>query len=103
MVYDDNGNLLPVNFLEYLVPTAEEAPHVETASLVTPSPHDSIGVKGIGEAGTIASSKAYMNAVIDTLAPYGGSDLGMPAMPEKIWRALPAGSGAAATSRGPSS
>lgn len=80
--------------------TAEKAPHVETASLVTPSPHNPIGVKGIGEAGTIASAEAYMNAVIDALAPYGVTDLEMPAMPEKIWRVLQGDLKAPATSPG---
>jgi aerobic carbon-monoxide dehydrogenase large subunit len=87
-VYDDNGNLLSANFLEYLVPTALEAPEVETASTVTPSPHNPIGVKGIGETGTIASTEAYMNAVVDALASYGITDLEMPASPERIWRVV---------------
>jgi aerobic carbon-monoxide dehydrogenase large subunit len=87
-VYDESGNLLSANFLEYLVPSAMEAPTVETASTVTPSPHNPIGAKGIGETGTIASSEAYMNAVLDALAPYGVTDLDMPATPEKVWRVL---------------
>ena len=85
-VYDESGNLLSANFLEYLVPSALEAPTVETASTVTPSPHNPIGAKGVGETGTIASSEAFMNAVLDALAPYGVADLDMPASPEKLWR-----------------
>jgi aerobic carbon-monoxide dehydrogenase large subunit len=87
-VYDDSGNLLSANFLEYLVPTSMEAPTVDVASTVTPSPHSPIGAKGIGETGTIASTEAYMNAVVDALSSYGVVDIDMPATPEKIWRIL---------------
>ncbi len=87
-VYDESGNLLSANFLEYLVPSSLEAPRIETASTVTPSPHNPIGTKGVGETGTIASTEAYMNAVLDALAPYGVTDLDMPASPEKVWRAI---------------
>src|SRR5256712_130017 len=64
-VYDENGNLLTNSLIEYLVPTALEAPRIETDSTVTPSPHNPLGVKGVGETGTIASSQAYVNAVRD--------------------------------------
>jgi carbon-monoxide dehydrogenase large subunit len=87
-VYDDQGTLLTSNFLEYLVPSAMEAPTIETASTVTPSPHNPIGVKGVGETGTIASSEAYVNAVVDALAPYGVTHIDMPLTPEKVWRIL---------------
>jgi carbon-monoxide dehydrogenase large subunit len=87
-VYDEGGNLLSANFLEYLVPSALEAPHVDVGSTVTPSPHSPIGAKGIGETGTIASSEAYMNAVLDALAPYGAIEIDMPATPEKVWQVL---------------
>ncbi|OLD90291.1 carbon monoxide dehydrogenase, partial [Euryarchaeota archaeon 13_1_20CM_4_64_14] len=66
-VYDENGNLLTNSLIEYLVPTALEAPRIETDSTVTPSPHNPLGVKGVGETGTIASSQAYVNAVCDAL------------------------------------
>ena len=87
-VYDDAGNLLSANFLEYLVPSSLEAPHMDVATTVTPSPHMPIGAKGIGETGTIASSEAYMNAVVDALSPYGVIDLDMPATPERVWRII---------------
>jgi aerobic carbon-monoxide dehydrogenase large subunit len=90
-VYDGDGNLLSANFLEYLVPSALEAPHIDTASTVTPSPHMPIGAKGIGETGTIASSEAYINAVVDALSGFGVTDLEMPATPERVWRAMHAG------------
>src|SRR3989454_4754920 len=85
-VYDENGNLLTNSLIEYLVPTALEAPRIETASTVTPSPHNPLGVKGVGETGTIASSQAYVNAVCDAL---GVDHIDMPITPEKVWRGLP--------------
>ncbi len=87
-VYDEHGILLTNNFLEYLIPSATEAPRMETASTVTPSPHNPIGVKGVGETGTIASTQAYVNAVVDALAPYGVTDIEMPITAEKVWRAI---------------
>ncbi len=87
-VYDENGSLLTSNFLEYLIPSSMEVPNIETDSTVTPSPHNPIGVKGIGETGTIASSEAYVNAVVDALAPFGVEHIDMPLTPEKVWRAI---------------
>ncbi|TMA01068.1 MAG: xanthine dehydrogenase family protein molybdopterin-binding subunit [Methanobacteriota archaeon] len=84
-VYDENGNLLTNSLIEYLVPTALEAPRIETDSTVTPSPHNPLGVKGVGETGTIASSQAYVNAVCDAL---GVDHIDMPLTPEKVWRVL---------------
>ena len=84
-VYDENGNLLTNSLIEYLVPTALEAPRIETDSTVTPSPHNPLGVKGVGETGTIASSQAYVNAVCDAL---GVDHIDMPITPEKVWRVL---------------
>ncbi len=87
-VYDEHGNLLTNNFLEYLVPSSLEAPRIETDSTVTPSPHNPIGVKGIGETGTIASTQAYVNAVVDALAQYGVVDIEMPVTSEKVWQVV---------------
>ncbi|MEK6912149.1 MAG: molybdopterin cofactor-binding domain-containing protein, partial [Candidatus Thermoplasmatota archaeon] len=87
-VYDENGNLLTSSFLEYLVPSSLEAPKIETDSTVTPSPHNPIGVKGVGETGAIASSQAFVNAVCDALAPYGVVHIDMPVTPEKVWKAI---------------
>jgi aerobic carbon-monoxide dehydrogenase large subunit len=84
-VYDENGNLLTNSLLEYLVPTALEAPRIETDFTVTASPHNPLGMKGVGETGTIASSQAYVNAVCDAL---GVDHIDMPVTPEKIWRTL---------------
>src|SRR5579884_1415123 len=94
-VFDDNGQLLSANLLEYVVPKAAQVPAVETERTVTPSPVNPLGVKGIGEAGTIASSAAIVNAVVDALAPFGVRHLDMPLTPEKIWRVLRAGRPAA--------
>ena len=73
---------------DYLVPSAAEAPHMELDSTVTPSPTTAMGVKGIGEAGTIGSTPAVMNAVIDALSPLGIRDIAMPASPERVWTAI---------------
>jgi aerobic carbon-monoxide dehydrogenase large subunit len=87
-VYDDNGQLLTSTLMDYLVPSAAEMPGIDTASTVTPSPTNPMGVKGVGEAGTIASTPAVMNAVIDALAPLGITDLDMPASPQRVWGAI---------------
>ncbi len=87
-VYDADGNLLTSSFLEYLIPSSLEAPVVETDSTLTPSPHNPLGVKGIGETGTIASTQTYVNAVVDALAPYGIVDIEMPVTAERVWRVL---------------
>jgi aerobic carbon-monoxide dehydrogenase large subunit len=63
-------------------------PGIETASTVTPSPTNPMGVKGVGEAGTIASTPAVMNAIVDALAPIGVTDLDMPASPQRVWGAI---------------
>jgi aerobic carbon-monoxide dehydrogenase large subunit len=87
-VYDDNGQLLTSTLTDYLVPSAAEMPGIDTASTVTPSPTNPMGVKGVGEAGTIASTPAVMNAVVDALAPLGITDLDMPASPQRVWNAI---------------
>ncbi len=87
-VYDAAGNLLTTGLGDYLVPSACELPSFTVGRTVTPSPSNPLGVKGIGEAGTIASTPAVVNAVIDALAPLGVTDLDMPVTPERVWRAL---------------
>lgn len=87
-VYDAEGQLLSGTFMEYAVPRADDLPMFEIGHTVTPSPHNPLGVKGIGEAGTIASTAAVANAVIDALAPFGITHLDMPYTPEKVWRAI---------------
>jgi carbon-monoxide dehydrogenase large subunit len=86
--YDAGGNLQTASLTDYLVPSAAEAPRLELDHTVTPSPANAMGVKGVGEAGTIGSTPAIMNAVLDALAPLGVRGLDMPASPERVWRAI---------------
>ena len=87
-VYDAEGNLQTTTFTDYLVPSAAEFGTFELDHTVTPSPTNPMGVKGIGEAGTIASTPAVMNAVVDALAPMGVRDVTMPASPQHVWDAI---------------
>jgi carbon-monoxide dehydrogenase large subunit len=86
--YDQEGNNLNTDFTEYLIPTALETPHWETASTVTPSPHHPIGAKGVGESPNVGSPQAFVNAVMDALAPLGVTHIDMPLTREKVWRAI---------------
>ena len=92
-IYDDNGQLLTGSMMDYAVPAAEVLPSYEVARTVTPSPTNPLGVKGAGETGTIASSSALVNAVIDALAPFGVKHMDMPVKPERVWRAIRAARG----------
>ncbi len=87
-VYDDNGQLLTGSLMDYAVPRAHQVPDIETLSTVTPSPHNPLGVKGIGETGAIASTVTIYNAVIDALRPLGVTKLDMPLTPERVWQAI---------------
>jgi carbon-monoxide dehydrogenase large subunit len=87
-VYADNGQLLTGTMMDYALPRADVLPDIEVLSTVTPSPHHPLGVKGIGEAGTIASTCAVYNAVIDALRPAGVEEIRMPMTPERVWRAM---------------
>jgi len=89
-VYDEDGNLVTGSMMNYLVPSAAELPSYELGRTETPSPTNPLGVKGVGETGTIASTAAVMNAVVDALVPFGVTDLDMPATPERVWRAIEA-------------
>ena len=90
-IYDDEGNLITGSMLSYLVPSAVELPNFELERTESPSPTNPMGVKGVGETGTIASTAAVMNAVVDALSPYGVTDVEMPAKPETVWRAIQEG------------
>ncbi len=85
-VYDDAGQLRTGSLVDYLVPTASDLPSFELDATNTPSPVNPLGTKGIGEAGTIASSAAVINAVVDALEPFGVKDITMPATPHKVWQ-----------------
>jgi len=88
VIYDENGQLLTATLMDYAVPKAEMLPHYELDSTVTPSPVNPLGIKGVGEAGTIGSTPCVVNAVHDALKPFGIKNLDMPLKPERIWRAI---------------
>jgi carbon-monoxide dehydrogenase large subunit len=92
-VYDESGTLLTGNLMEYAVPRADMLPPYETNRTETPTPHNALGVKGIGEAATIGSTPAVVNAVVDALAPLGIAHVDTPLTPEKIWSLLKRGTG----------
>jgi carbon-monoxide dehydrogenase large subunit len=87
-VYDEDGNLVTGSMVSYLIPSAVELPSFELGRTETPSSTNPLGVKGVGETGTIASTAAVMNAVVDALSSYGITDVEMPATPERVWRAI---------------
>jgi carbon-monoxide dehydrogenase large subunit len=89
-VLDRDGHLLSGTLMDYAIPRADDMPHAEIGHAHTPSPNNPLGVKGIGEAGTIGIPPAMVNAVVDALAPFGVTHLDMPLTPEKIWRAFSA-------------
>ena len=88
IAYDENGNNLQPNFTEYLIPTSLETPKWETGSTCTPSPHHPIGAKGVGESPNVGSPAAFVNAVMDALAPLGITNIDMPLTRDKVWRAI---------------
>jgi carbon-monoxide dehydrogenase large subunit len=88
VAYDEQGQLLTGSMLDYALPKAHEFPSFELDRTVTPCPHNPLGVKGVGEAGTIASPAAVVNAVVDALAPFGVKHIDMPLTPEKLWRVM---------------
>ena len=92
-VYDSDGNLKTTNLAEYLVPAACDVPPITTDFTVTPSPTNQLGVKGVGEAGTIGSASTVMNAVLDALSGLGVTKLDMPASPNNVWKAIQAAQG----------
>jgi carbon-monoxide dehydrogenase large subunit len=99
MVYDpESGQLRTGTFTDYMMPTANEIPDLVIDRTVTPSPTNALGVKGIGEAGTIAASAAVINAICDALAPLGIKHVDMPASPDRLWRQIQEARGAAAVS-----
>jgi aerobic carbon-monoxide dehydrogenase large subunit len=88
--YDDNGQMTNASYMDYCMPRADDFPMIETASQVTPCPHNPLGVKGAGEAGAIGSTPAVVNAVIDALWSGGHKvkDIRMPLTPERVWNAM---------------
>ena len=90
ITFDEAGNCIGSNFVDYLLPTAMETPKFELFSTVTPSPHHPIGAKGVGESATVGSPAAYVNAVIDALRPLGVKNIDMPLTSAKVWEAIQA-------------
>jgi aerobic carbon-monoxide dehydrogenase large subunit len=90
ITFDDAGNCIGSNFLDYLVPTAYETPKFRLGETVTPSPHHPFGAKGVGESATVGSPAAYVNAVLDALRHAGHdiANLDMPVLPHRVWGAL---------------
>jgi carbon-monoxide dehydrogenase large subunit len=93
-VYDENGQLLTGEFMDYAIPRAVDIPDYVLGSTETPSPSNLLGVKGVGEAGTIGATPAIGNAVIDALSPLGIHHLDLPFTPERVWRAIQENGGA---------
>ena len=97
VVYDENGQLLTGSLMDYALPRAADLPRLNLTRTETPTPVNPLGIKGIGEAGTIGSTPAIVNAVVDALAPLGITHIDMPLTPQKIWSltqaARPAASG----------
>ncbi|WNM33045.1 molybdopterin cofactor-binding domain-containing protein [Streptomyces sp. Li-HN-5-11] len=87
-VYDAEGNLVSGTMADYLVPSAADLPEFVTDRTETPAASNPLGVKGVGEAGTIASTPAVVNAVVDALRPLGVHDVRMPCTPERVWEAV---------------
>jgi aerobic carbon-monoxide dehydrogenase large subunit len=88
--YDSDGNLLTASLADYLLPSAADTPTYVTDYTVTPSTTHPLGTKGVGEAGTIASTPAVINAIVDALRPLGVNDMAMPASPQTVWRTIQA-------------
>ena len=87
-IYDEDGNLVTASMVDYMIPGAPEIPNMILDRTVTPSPSNPLGVKGIGEAGTIGSSQAAINAVVDALSHLGIKHIDMPASPMRVWTAI---------------
>ncbi|MFT3872876.1 MAG: xanthine dehydrogenase family protein molybdopterin-binding subunit [Nocardioides sp.] len=96
-LYDDSGTLVTGSFVDYLLPTAADTISFEVDHTVSPALTNSLGTKGVGEAGTIASTPAVVNAIVDALRPYGVNDIQMPCTPERVWRAINSGGAGGST------
>jgi carbon-monoxide dehydrogenase large subunit len=87
-VYDESGQLITGELTDYALPRASRMPWIESSHTETPSPVNPLGVKGVGEAGTIGCSPAVVNSVVDALSPLGVRHIDMPLTPEKIWKLI---------------
>jgi CO/xanthine dehydrogenase Mo-binding subunit len=100
VIYDADGNPLTATFAGYPFLSATEVPSFELAEMQTPTSYNPLGAKGIGEAGTIGSTPAVQNAIIDALAPLGVRHIDMPASPQRVWQALRAAAAPRAAAAG---
>ena len=91
ITFDEEGNCIGANFMDYLLPTAWETPGYELYEVVTPCPHHPIGAKGIGECATVGGPAAFVNAVVDALQHTGVRNIDMPMMPNRVYQALTTG------------
>src|SRR5258708_28125218 len=89
-VYDADGNPLTTSLTDYAIPTIGEIPLIETVSMQTPTPLNPLGAKGVGESGTIGSTPAVQNAVVDAVGHLGVKHIDMPAHPMRVWEAIQA-------------
>ncbi len=90
ITFDEDGNCIGANFMDYLLPTAWETPHFDLYETCTPSPHHPIGCKGVGESATVGSPAAFVNAVVDAVAHLGVRDVDMPVTSGAVWEAIQA-------------
>jgi carbon-monoxide dehydrogenase large subunit len=90
VAYDEDGNPLTANLMDYAMPSAAELPSFEASNTETPTPLNPLGAKGIGESGTIGSTPAVQNAVIDGLSHLGVRHLDMPLGAQRVWQAIQA-------------
>jgi carbon-monoxide dehydrogenase large subunit len=97
VVYDEDGQLVTGTFVDYALPSAADVPSFETDRTETPTPTNTLGVKGVGEAATIACSPAVVASVLDALKPLGVTELDMPLTPMRVWQAIQAANGGGAS------
>jgi carbon-monoxide dehydrogenase large subunit len=88
IVYDSDGNLVTGSLLDYLLPTTTDVPRFDLELAEIPCTTNPLGVKGVGESGTIGAPPTVINAILDALRPLGVSDLSMPASPMRVWQAI---------------
>ena len=88
MLYGEGGQPLNASFMHYALPKANRLPRFELLHTTTPTDVNPLGAKGVGEAGTIGSTPAVVNAVLDALSPFGITHIDMPLRPERVWRAI---------------
>ena len=96
-VYDDSGTLVSGSFVDYLLPTAADTINFDIDHTTSPSTTNSLGTKGVGEAGTIASTPAVVNAIVDAVRQFGVNDIQMPCTPERVWQAIQGGGSGGST------